>query len=134
MRVRHPRNARLVQHRSRWRRWSVVLLACLLLLPRLPAILRGVRRLTMRDAARAAHISVAGLYHYFPTKRDLVLHSLRPDAFKRMCGDFMKESGHLQTEAPGRFLRAFVELASVKSRSCVRRSTRPWRSAPRSSG
>ncbi len=72
---------------------------------------RGVRGLTMRDAARAAHISVAGLYHYFPTKRDLVLHSLRPDAFKRMCGDFMKESGHLQTEAPGRFLRAFVELA-----------------------
>ena len=80
---------------------------------------RGVRGLTMRDAARAAHISVAGLYHYFPTKRDLVLHSLRPDAFKRMCGDFMKESGHLQTEAPGRFLRAFVEF-SVREVSFVR--------------
>ncbi len=80
---------------------------------------RGVRGLTMRDAARAAHISVAGLYHYFPTKRELVLHSLRPDAFKRMCGDFMKESGHLQAEAPGRFLREFVEF-SVREVSFVR--------------
>lgn len=80
---------------------------------------RGVRRLTMRDAARAAHLSVAGLYHYFPTKRELVLHSLRPDAFKRMCGDFMTESGHLQAEAPGRFLREFVEF-SVREVSFVR--------------
>jgi AcrR family transcriptional regulator len=80
---------------------------------------RGVRGLTMRDAARSAHLSVAGLYHYFPTKRELVLHSLRPDAFKRMCGDFMKASGHLQAEAPGRFLREFVEF-SVHEVSFVR--------------
>jgi AcrR family transcriptional regulator len=80
---------------------------------------RGVRRLTMRDAARAAHISVAGLYHYFPTKRELVLHSLRPDAFKRMCGDFMSESGHLQTESPGHFLAAFVDFC-VREVSFVR--------------
>jgi AcrR family transcriptional regulator len=80
---------------------------------------RGVRRLTMRDAARAAHLSVAGLYHYFPTKRELVLHSLRPDAFKRMCGDFMRESGDLRAEAPGRFLRAFVDFC-VREVSFVR--------------
>ena len=71
---------------------------------------RGVRGLTMKDAAHAAHISVAGIYHYFPTKRDMVLHALRPEAFKRMCGDFMAESGHLQSEAPARFLQAFVEF------------------------
>ena len=80
---------------------------------------RGVRQLTMRDAARAAHMSVAGLYHYFPTKRELVLHSLRPEAFKRMCGDFMAESGHLQQEAPARFLAAFVEFC-VKEVAFVR--------------
>lgn len=80
---------------------------------------RGVRRLTMRDAARAAHLSVAGLYHYFPTKREMVLHALRPEAFKRMCGDFMAESGHLQAEAPARFLRAFVEFC-VREVSFVR--------------
>ncbi len=33
---------------------------------------RGARQLTMRDAARAAYLSVGALYHYFPTKRDLV--------------------------------------------------------------
>jgi len=36
----------------------------------------GARRLTLRQAARAAHLSLGGLYHYFPTKRDLVLHAL----------------------------------------------------------
>src|SRR5215218_11328364 len=33
----------------------------------------GAKRLTMRQAARAAHLSLGGLYHYVPTKRDLVL-------------------------------------------------------------
>ena len=33
---------------------------------------RGVRGLTMRDAAAAACMSVGGLNHYFPTKADLL--------------------------------------------------------------
>ena len=38
---------------------------------------RGARRVTMRDAARAAYLSVGALYHYFPTKRDLYVAGLR---------------------------------------------------------
>jgi len=45
----------------------------------------GARRLTMRQAAAAAHMSVGGLYHYFPSKRDLVLFVLSPDALQRLC-------------------------------------------------
>ncbi len=48
----------------------------------------GAKRLTMRQAAQAAHLSLGGLYHYFPTKRDLVLHSLKPEALARVCSDF----------------------------------------------
>lgn len=49
---------------------------------------RGPRAVSMREAAEAAHMSVGGLYHYFPTKRDLVLHGLRPEALSRLCADF----------------------------------------------
>ena len=45
----------------------------------------GVRGLTMRQAAAAAHMSVGGIYHYFPAKRDLVLFVLSPDALQRLC-------------------------------------------------
>ena len=53
-----------------------------------PLILsEGARRLTMREAAHAACLSVGGLYHYFPTKRELVLHGLDDDARERVCRD-----------------------------------------------
>jgi AcrR family transcriptional regulator len=45
----------------------------------------GARGLTMRQAAAAAHMSVGGIYHYFPSKRDLVLFVLSPDALQRLC-------------------------------------------------
>src|SRR5215472_15247345 len=45
----------------------------------------GVRGLSMRAAARAAYVSVGALYYYFPTKRDLVLHGLQPEAIARYC-------------------------------------------------
>jgi len=48
----------------------------------------GARRLSMRQAAKAAHLSLGGVYHYFPTKRDLVLHSLKPEALARVFTDF----------------------------------------------
>ena len=43
----------------------------------------GARRLSMRMAARTACLSVGGLYHHFPTKRDLVLHGMQPVAVAR---------------------------------------------------
>ena len=45
----------------------------------------GARALTMRQAAAAAHMSVGGIYHYFPSKRDLVLFVLSPDALQHLC-------------------------------------------------
>jgi AcrR family transcriptional regulator len=45
----------------------------------------GARGLTMRQAAAAAHMRVGGLYHYFPSKRDLVLFVLSPDTMQRLC-------------------------------------------------
>jgi AcrR family transcriptional regulator len=45
----------------------------------------GPRGLTMRQAAVAAHMSVGGIYHYFPSKRDLVLFVLSPEALQRLC-------------------------------------------------
>lgn len=70
----------------------------------------GARQLTMREAARAANISIGGLYHYFPDKRSLVLHGLQPDAFGRLCADFHAEYGHLEHGQPGAYLEAFVDF------------------------
>lgn len=70
-----------------------------------PLILQdGARRLSMRQAARAACLSIGGLYHHFPTKRDLVLHGLCPEALLRHCQDFHAEFGHLADLDPQRYL------------------------------
>jgi AcrR family transcriptional regulator len=76
-----------------------------------PLILRdGARRLSMREAARAACLSIGGLYHYFPTKRDLVLHGLCPEALDRLCDDFHAEFGHLTILDPQRYLHEGIEV------------------------
>jgi hypothetical protein len=64
----------------------------------------------MREAARAACISVGGLYHYVPDTRSLVLHALRPEAFGRLCADFHAEYGHLERTQPDAYLRALHRL------------------------
>jgi AcrR family transcriptional regulator len=76
-----------------------------------PLILRdGARRLSMREAAAAACLSIGGLYHYFPTKRDLVLHGLNPEALYRLCEDFHTEFGYLTTLDPQRYLYEGIEV------------------------
>lgn len=51
-----------------------------------PLILEvGAHQLTMSAAARAANLSVGGLYHYFPTKRALLLHGLSWEARDYLC-------------------------------------------------
>lgn len=79
----------------------------------------GARRLTMRQAAKAASVSLGGLYHYFPTKRDLVLHAMSAEAFDRMCFDFYAQYGHLEETDPARFLGLYVEF-QVAQMSFVR--------------
>jgi AcrR family transcriptional regulator len=60
-----------------------------------PLIVAHGARISMREAADAACLSVGGLYHYFPTKRDLVLHGLDPAARRRICADEGKRLSEL---------------------------------------
>jgi len=69
----------------------------------------GTKRLTMRQAARAAHLSLGGLYHYVPTKRDLVLHALKPEAVARLCAEFHRRHAGLERTDPGRYVPADVD-------------------------
>jgi AcrR family transcriptional regulator len=69
----------------------------------------GARRLTMRQAAHAAHLSLGGLYHYFPTKRDLVLHGLKPEALDRVCAEVSAQYGDVKRTDPLRYLVADVD-------------------------
>ena len=71
---------------------------------------RGVRGLTMRDAAKAAYVSVGALYHYFPTKRDLVLHPLKQEPLERFCHDYFAKSFGLRSQDPSRFFDGFIEF------------------------
>ncbi len=68
----------------------------------------GARGLTMRQAAAAAHMSVGGIYHYFPAKRDLVLFVLSPDALQRLCEQPQLLAPRERTD-PHAHLATFVE-------------------------
>lgn len=58
-----------------------------------PLILeRGVRGTTIGAVARAACLSPGGIYHYFTSKRQLVLYGLEPQALSRAC---MEEAAEL---------------------------------------
>lgn len=70
----------------------------------------GARRLSMRQAAQVACLSIGGLYYYFPTKRDLVLHGLCVEAILRRCQDFHAEFGHLADVDPQRYFEEGIEL------------------------
>lgn len=75
-----------------------------------PYLLAGdVRSLTMRQAARISCLSIGGLYHYFPTKRDLALYALQPSASARRCQDFWARYGQLEREDPPLFREALVD-------------------------
>jgi AcrR family transcriptional regulator len=55
------------------------------------------------------HLSLGGLYHYFPTKRDLVLHALKPEAVARLCAEFHGRHADLARTDPGRYVQADVD-------------------------
>lgn len=76
----------------------------------------GARQLSMRQAARAAHLSLGGLYHYFPTKRDLVLHALKPEALARVCAEFNARYADLEGTDPLRYVEANLEYMA---RQCL---------------
>lgn len=70
----------------------------------------GARRLSMRQAAQVACLSIGGLYYYFPTKRDLVLHGLCLTAILRRCQDFHDQFGYLADVDPQRYFDEGIEL------------------------
>jgi len=69
----------------------------------------GVRGLSMRAAARTAYVSVGGLYYYFPTKRDLALHGLQPEAIARYCHDRVSAFAHLAETDPVAYSQAILD-------------------------
>lgn len=70
----------------------------------------GARRLTMARAARAAGLSVGGLYHRFDGKRSLLLYGLAPENLGRACADFQTTWGHVEpVELVSRALDGFSD-------------------------
>ena len=65
---------------------------------------RGAKWLTMRRAADAANISVGGIYHYFASKREVVLFGVSAEMFQRSCEDFHQGYGNLEWADPAELL------------------------------
>jgi AcrR family transcriptional regulator len=77
-----------------------------------PLILaQGARRLSIEAAARAANLSVGGLYHYFPTKQDLLLYTLQPDVLDRRCQQFHQDYAELAAQNPREYFEHYVNFA-----------------------
>ena len=79
------------------------------------------RELTMIDAARAAHLSVGGLYHYFPSKRQLALFGFDPANVGRICADFRRRGAALRDD-PQALLAAALRTLSQAATLYVRPS------------
>jgi AcrR family transcriptional regulator len=76
----------------------------------------GAKGLTMRQAATAAHMSVGGLYHYFPSKRDLVLYGVSPESMQGQCEQSHQRLAPLERTDPHAHLATFLDdLAWVVS-------------------
>ena len=85
------------------RRWEIYLAAA----PLLEKV--GAKGLTMRQAAAAAHMSVGGIYHYFPSKRDLVLYGLSPESIQGQCQQSHQRLAPLERTDPHAHLAAFLD-------------------------
>lgn len=73
----------------------------------IPVIRRHGARAHMADMAEAAHMSVGGVYHYFDTKRRLLLHGLDPEALALACRS-LHAAMHAGTN-PGEVAGAYIE-------------------------
>ena len=78
----------------------------------------GARQLSMRAAAQAASLSIGGLYYYFPTKRELLLHGLCPAALLRYCQQFHAEFDHLTAVDPRRYLEVGIQVVAKQAQFC----------------
>jgi len=64
----------------------------------------------MREAARAAHVSIGTLYYYFDSKRDLLLYGLNQEAVPVLCRQFQAEHGELRSTDPRQFRTALLDF------------------------
>ncbi|MFN8440347.1 MAG: TetR/AcrR family transcriptional regulator [Caldilineaceae bacterium] len=78
----------------------------------------GAKRLSMRQAAKMACLSIGGLYHYFPTKRELLLHGLCPEAILRLCQDFHAQFDSLSDSDTRQYIEKGVELVVEQVKFC----------------
>lgn len=60
---------------------------------------KGMKNLSMEEAARAAHVSVGTIYYYFPNKRSLVLYGVNPEPADLLCERFMQTATQLEDQA-----------------------------------
>jgi len=79
----------------------------------------GARQLSMQQAAKAACLSIGGLYHYFPTKRELALHGLDLEARTRLCDEYRERIRNLLTLGVQGYLDCYIEH-SVRMISFIR--------------
>lgn len=68
----------------------------------------------MREAAQLAHVSVGTLYHYFGTKRALLLYGLNPEPAAMLCSTFASDFEDLRASDPAAYREELVAfLAST---------------------
>jgi len=77
----------------------------------------GYREVTVKQLARACHMSPAALYHWFPTKRDLVLYPLSPPDRSGRC-ELLRRRLAGDTD-PMRCLRAWLDFVLEERESVI---------------
>lgn len=70
---------------------------------------KGFARTSIRDVARACHMSMGTLYHYVGSKED-VLYLVLGDELSRTTAYFNKQFGELGDMSPVEALRKYIEL------------------------
>jgi AcrR family transcriptional regulator len=80
---------------------------------------RGVDGTSMRDLASAAGLNVASLYHYFPSKRDLLESVLVEQGFLPVEANAVSSDGR-KTDSPLELLLGEILLSMFKVEEFVR--------------
>lgn len=75
----------------------------------LPVIRESGARASMNALAQSAHMSVGGLYHYFDSKHDLLLHGLNLEALALACDTFHQAMWDAVDQGAGAVAAAYVD-------------------------
>lgn len=76
-------------------------------------LMNGVCGTTIKAVAEEACLSPGGIYHYFASKRQLVLYGLEPEALSRACldasRDLLKSMASMQPSGCREVIRLYVD-------------------------